>query len=177
MIASHVRNELHFAGGKAAQVAVHDQVVGVLVMALVVDQVPDVVQQRRSPENVGAGRWQREGVAQRFEQRGPQARHVLAVALVGVTLAREAAHRLHAIRLLGPGSRWGRDARQIVDHRQQHAVPDATIVHEDALRAEPARQPGDHSHPGHDDVGALRIQARNLAPRGERGLPQSVEQP
>src|SRR2546430_1290290 len=119
VIASHVRNELHFAGGKAAQVAVHDQVVGVLVMALVVDQVPDVVQQRRSPENVGAGRWQREGVAQRFEQRGPQARHVLAVALVGVTLAREAAHRLHAIRLLGPGSRWGRDARQSEEHTSE----------------------------------------------------------
>ena len=68
VIARHVGDQLDLPRREAAQVAVQDQVVGVLVMLLVIDQVADVVQQRGGPQDVARLEGQRERVAQRVEQ-------------------------------------------------------------------------------------------------------------
>ena len=93
VVARHVGDQLDLARREAVQITMHDQVVGVLVVLLVIDQIPHVVQQRRRLQNVPPGWREGEGVAQRVEQPAANLRHVLAVPLVGATLAGKPARR------------------------------------------------------------------------------------
>ena len=152
----------------------HDQVIGVLVVLLVVDQVADVVQQRRRLEDVAAARGQGVRVLQRIEDRRGEGGDLLAVPFVRVALAGEAAHHLHAVG--DRRARRGRRRVQVVDHRQQHTVANAAVVHQHPLGAEPPHQPGDRGDTCDHDVGTARVEPGNLAARLERRLPQPVQE-
>ncbi len=73
--------------------------------------------------------------------------------------------------------RHGRLLRESAsDHLEQHAVPDASLVHDDPLHAERPGESLDRGGPGENDVGPIRAESSDLLPLPERCFLQPVEQ-
>ena len=120
MIASHAGDDLELALCEALQVAVENEMIGVLVVLRVIDHVPDVVQQRRGLEQLARIGRHSEPLRQSVEQLRRELGDVLTMPLTRPALPRECSRGLE------PADRPCRLARlggeTLLDHREQQTV-------------------------------------------------------
>src|SRR4029077_18122890 len=141
VIAGDARDNLELALREALEVAVENQMIGVLVMLRVIDDVAEIVQQRLRYEQLPGLGGERDLLGQSVEQLRRQLGHVLAMPLTGPALPRERPSRVQPVdraRMLA-----GIFRIPVRHHREEQAVAEATAVDEDLLGAEAFRESRD----------------------------------
>ena len=155
MVAGYVGDQLALARGEAEEVGVADQVVGVLVVAGVIDEIADVVQQRgglqKSHLPVGQAVTWRKGLEDLQGELGN---------LPGVPFV-EMAGVGEFDGGIAPGAGGFVSGQQVLlaQSAQYQAFPDAALVDSQHVHLEIIHQLIHDGDPGDDDVGAVRVQA------------------
>ncbi len=168
VIARRLRHDRDLRRREPRQAAVEDQIARVLVMVVVVDRHPDVVQHARRPQQLALP-----VVALVQAQRGElvehpqcQRRHVAGVVCVHVVARRQVQHRgashvleqrRAAIALRAPASAVGEMALE-EDPLAQPCLGDLQLLEAPGLQRAPTT-----TAPGQDQVGARRLDPRHAA--------------
>ena len=172
MVAGDERDDLDLLGIEAAQTAVLDQVVRVLVVALVADVRADVVQERAELEPLALARAEAVRVARRVEERQRQPRDLLRVRRQSSCTARRARSRCGAGRR--DSARPSGCARVALDVVEHQALAQREVAERDLLGAEPFEQRVDEHDAGRRQVGAPRIEVRQLQPLARASWPSAA---
>ena len=169
MIAGDVRDDDLFRRRHPEQIGVKNQMIRMLVVALVADVIAGVVQKRRVGQRITILPCAPEALAERVEQDEREPLHVRRVGLLDVAPEREVADRTRA-RLARVGDRR-RDARRL----EQQSFTNPIARHDDLARLDAAQNLGRDRDAGDDDVGALRVESRHGAPLVGRHVGEHVE--
>jgi hypothetical protein len=163
MIARDERDCFDFVGLEAAQVAVLDQVVRMLVMAPIADVDADVVQDRGVLEPLTLAIGQTVNRAGLVEKGGRQPRDMLRVFWPVVTAFGQLEHAAATDVRVAIGLRdFLSVARDVIEHQP---FPQGQIAERDLGRAQPAEDVVEEDGAGHREIGA---------PRFETGNPQAL---
>ncbi len=168
MVPRDERDRIDFLGLEAAQVAVLDQIVRMLVMALVADMHADVVQQRRVLEPFALAVGHPVHAACLLENRHREPRHLRRVLRPVVAAFRQ----LDDAAAPDVGIAIGlRDllamARDVVEHE---SLAEGHVAQGDFLRAEPADDRVEQHGTGDRQVGPPRLEAGYAQPLFETEL-------
>jgi hypothetical protein len=164
VVACDIRDDDLLSRRHAEQVGMQDQVVRVLVVALVADVVSNVVKERgvgKEPTVVGRAA---DALSEGVEQAEREALNGLRVECLVMAPFGELANR--AVAGLARIGDCGCDARRL----EQQALADSVTRDEQIARVDASRYLGGDSEPRDDDVGALRVQSGHCPPliRGHR---------
>ncbi len=177
VVPGDVREHLHLQRREAAEVAVLDEVVGVLVVAPVRDVVPDPVEEGGVLEQRAMDRAQAVppdgGVEQVQRELGDLARVFLVVAAA----LGQADHA--ALADVGVGLRPRHRPRVLVDVVEQDPLAQRPLAQHQLPRAEALQDGVEEDRAGHDDVRPRLVEAGDLQARlhvgGGDPLPEGVD--
>jgi hypothetical protein len=162
VVARDERDCLDLVRVEAAEIAVLDQIVGMLVMLLVADERADVVQQRGVFQPFALAIAEPVDGARLVEQGHRDPRDLMRVLRPVVTPLGELVHAAAADVGIAVGLR---DFLPVPGDVVEHdAFAQRQIAQRDVVRAEPAQHFVEQNHAGHDQVGASRFQPRHAHP-------------
>ena len=168
MIPRHERDDLGFCRLEAAQVAVLDEIVRVLVMTWIADVTADVVQQGRELEPLTLAIGQHVRAARLIEDRQRQPRDLVGVlGPVAAAFGQLDDAATPNVWILAGLCDVPAIALDVIEHE---AFAQREIAQRDLRCIEPLQHGVEQHGAGHDEIGATRVETRHLHPLPDASL-------